>query len=167
MQRVMITGSAGSGKSTLAIKMAAKTGLPLFHMDHIHYRPGWDERSNEEKDRLTHEVHLREEWIFEGGHSRTYADRIDRADLIIWLDISIWTRLWRCFWRSVLNRGKTRPDMQKDCPEKLDPDFFAFIWRTRNSSRERLKEQLEKASPKSKVRHFTSNKDADRFLESL
>ncbi len=61
MKRVMITGGPGSGKSTLAIKLADKSGLPLYHMDHIHYRPGWDPRSNEEKDILTHEIHMKDQ----------------------------------------------------------------------------------------------------------
>ena len=124
MQRIMISGGPGSGKSTLGIKLAVKTGLPLYHMDHIHYRPGWDARSVEEKDQMAHEVHMREQWIFEGGHMRTYAERIERADTIIWLDIPFWLRLWRCFWRSIVYRGRTRPDMQENCPERLNPEFF-------------------------------------------
>lgn len=40
MKRVMITGGPGSGKSMLAAALGEKTGLPVYHMDKIHYRPG-------------------------------------------------------------------------------------------------------------------------------
>ncbi len=46
MQRVMIVGGPGSGKSTLARRLGANTGLPVFHMDHTHWQPGWIERED-------------------------------------------------------------------------------------------------------------------------
>lgn len=41
MQRVLIVGSPGAGKSTLAKKLAARTGLPLIHLDDLYWNPGW------------------------------------------------------------------------------------------------------------------------------
>ncbi|MDF9757302.1 Mg-chelatase subunit ChlI [Pseudomonas hunanensis] len=67
MQRVMIVGQPGSGKSTLARKLGEQTGLPVVHIDTIHWQPGWVERSPDEKTRLCREVEARERWIFEGG----------------------------------------------------------------------------------------------------
>ena len=82
MKRVMIVGGPGSGKSTLARKLGARTGLPVYHMDHIHWMPGWVERPGHDKDRMTHEIHMKDVWIFEGGHSRTYQERFARADTV-------------------------------------------------------------------------------------
>lgn len=67
MQRIMIVGKPGSGKSTLAREMGAGTGLPVVHIDHIHWQTGWVERSHEEKTRLCREVEAAEAWVFEGG----------------------------------------------------------------------------------------------------
>ena len=36
-----ITGLAGSGKSTLAVALAARTGLPIIHLDLSFWKPGW------------------------------------------------------------------------------------------------------------------------------
>ncbi|ASJ73092.1 hypothetical protein IMCC3135_15040 [Granulosicoccus antarcticus IMCC3135] len=66
MKRVMIVGQPGSGKSTLAIRLGEATGLPVFHMDKIHYLPGWVERSATVKSAMTREIHAMEHWIFEG-----------------------------------------------------------------------------------------------------
>ncbi|MEP4274855.1 MAG: DNA topology modulation protein FlaR, partial [Roseibium sp.] len=120
MKRVMIVGGPGSGKSTLAIMLGAKTGLPVHHMDKIHYRPGWVERTRAEKDKLSREVHATDRWIFEGGHSSTYADRVARADTFIWLDVPVGRRMFRVLKRSLQYRGQTRPDLQDGCPEQFN-----------------------------------------------
>ncbi|WP_349775075.1 AAA family ATPase [Frigidibacter sp. SD6-1] len=52
MQRIMIIGQPGAGKSTLAAALGQRTGLPVIHIDHIHWQPGWIERSSDEKTRL-------------------------------------------------------------------------------------------------------------------
>lgn len=119
MQRVMIIGQPGSGKSTLARKLGERTGLPVVHIDTIHWQPGWVERSRDEKTRLCHEVEARERWIFDGGHSTTWQNRLARADTVIWIDRSAPLRFWRVFFRTMLSRGRSRPDLPDDCPELL------------------------------------------------
>ena len=49
MQRVMIVGQPGSGKSTLARRLGQLTGIPVVHIDTIHWQPGWVERSAAER----------------------------------------------------------------------------------------------------------------------
>lgn len=80
-KRIMIVGQAGSGKSTLARTMGSVLNLPVVHIDLIHWKSGWLERSGPEKDRLCSEVHAREKWIFEGGRLQTWPERLDRADV--------------------------------------------------------------------------------------
>lgn len=67
MQRIMIIGQPGSGKSALARTLGEKTGLPVFHMDHIHWLPHWIPRPAAEKTRTCHEIEALDRWIFEGG----------------------------------------------------------------------------------------------------
>ena len=40
-RRVLVTGMAGSGKSTFSRSLAAKTGLPVIHLDVHFWKPGW------------------------------------------------------------------------------------------------------------------------------
>ena len=37
-QRILIVGCPGSGKTTFALRLAEKTGLPLFHLDSVYWR---------------------------------------------------------------------------------------------------------------------------------
>lgn len=64
MRRVMLVGGPGSGKSTLARWLSAETGLPVFHMDHIHWKSGWVERERAEKVEMARAIEAQEFWIF-------------------------------------------------------------------------------------------------------
>ena len=159
MQRIMIIGQPGSGKSTLARALGAKTGLTVVHIDHIHWQPGWIERARAEKTRMCLEVEAGEAWIFEGGHSATWGNRLARADLVIWLDIGVSLRLWRVLRRTVLHRGQNRPDLPEGCPEGFHREtlpFWRFIWRTRHAARKRIARLVAGAPPGKPVVHLRS-----------
>lgn len=166
----MITGGPGSGKSTLAMRLGELTGLPIFHIDKIHWTEGWVERSREEKDQLTHEVHMKDAWIFEGAYSSTYAERIARADTFIWLDVPVLVRLWRVVWRSIRDFGQVRPDMADGCPERINLEtlhFLAFIWRTRHSARAKLSSLYTDPPSHVTVVRLTSIAEVELWLKQL
>jgi adenylate kinase family enzyme len=170
MKRVMIAGGPGSGKSTLAIALGGATGLPVYHMDHIHWQSGWIARDATIKDALTHDIHMRDEWIFEGGHSRTYHERIRRADTFIWLDFPLSVRLWRVLLRSVRYNGKTRPDLPEGCPEQLNWqtfEFLQFIWSTRKTSRAKLAAIYEAPPPHLKTIRLNNAAAVRNFLTDM
>ncbi|MEM1130356.1 MAG: hypothetical protein AAGH83_07510 [Pseudomonadota bacterium] len=164
MKRVMILGGPGAGKSTLARDLGARTGLPVYHMDHIHHLPGWGARPLDEKVAMAHAIEAREEWIFEGGLSRTYPERMARADTLVVLDFPVGLRLWRVTRRWWKYRGKVRPDMAPGCPEQLPPDFLWYIVRTRRSGRAR-RLALGRAHPG--FVHLTSSRAVARWLASV
>ena len=169
MQRVMIVGQPGSGKSTLARKLGQRTGLPVVHIDTIHWQPGWIERSRDEKTRLCLDVEARDCWIFEGGHSATWDNRMARADLLIWIDRSAPLRFLRVLLRTLLQHGKSRPDLPENCPELLAnlPEFFKFMWRTNQSARAKMQQLVATAPSACRVVHLRSNRDTRIFLAGI
>ncbi|MGY2293791.1 AAA family ATPase [Pseudomonas sp. SDO528_S397] len=169
MQRVMIIGQPGSGKSRLASEMGRRTGLPVVHIDTIHWQPGWVERSADEKTRLCHEVEARDRWIFEGGHSAAWGNRVARADLLIWIDRAAPLRFWRVFLRTLTQRGSIRPDLPEDCPELLGnlPEFFRFMWTTRQSVRAKMNQLVVTAPSACRVVCLRSNRQTRQFLMGL
>jgi adenylate kinase family enzyme len=169
MQRVMIVGQPGSGKSTLARELGQRTGLPVVHIDTIHWQPGWVERSWEEKTYLCHEVEARDRWIFEGGHSTTWDNRIARADLLIWIDRSAKLRFWRVLLRTLLQRGRSRPDLPENCPELLAnlPEFFRFMWRTKKTARVKMQQLVTTAPSTCRVVRLRSNRDTRVFFSNI
>ena len=169
MQRVMIIGQPGSGKSTLARELGLRTGLLVVHTDTIHWQPGWVERSWDEKTRLCHEVEACDRWIFEGGHSATWDNRIARADLLRWIDRSVMLRFWRVLLRTLLQRGRSRPDLPENCPELLAnlPEFYRFMWRTKESARVKMQQLMATAPSACRVVLLRSNRDIRVFLTRI
>ncbi len=163
----MIVGQPGSGKSTLARALGDVTGLPVIHIDRIHWQPGWIERSKAEKTRLCLEAEAGERWVFEGGHSVTWPSRLARADLLVWLDRPIGLRLWRVLKRAVTQLGRTRPDMADGCPERLSslPEFVHYIVTTASSQRRKIGRLAQSAT--CPVRRLTSDADAAALVEEL
>lgn len=131
----MVVGQPGSGKSTFARMLGVATGLPVVHIDRIHWMDGWIPRDVAEKDRLTREVHARDAWIFEGGHSRSWPERLARADTLVWIDVGLTLRTWRILRRFALGHGRARPDLPEGCLERIDGEFLAYVWRTRRTAR--------------------------------
>ncbi len=170
MQRIMIVGQPGSGKSTLARALGAKVGLPVVHIDHIHWQPGWVERPRDEKTRLCRDVEATEHWIFEGGHSITWPNRLQRADMLIWLDLPVGLRFWRIVKRTVIWHGRNRPDLPDGCREGFHREtlpFWHYIWRTRTSGAAKI-QQLWDSVPDDKARlRLTSTAALHGFLRGF
>jgi adenylate kinase family enzyme len=163
----MIVGQPGSGKSTLARSLSEVTGLPVVHIDRIHWQPGWVERSRAEKTRLCLEAEAAERWIFEGGHSQTWESRLARADLLVWLDRPVALRLWRVLRRAFTQLGETRPDMADGCPERLRslPNFAHYIVTTARSQRRKI--ALLARSATCPVEHPRSDQEAAALVERV
>ncbi|WP_426267498.1 hypothetical protein [Sphingomonas sp. LHG3443-2] len=163
----MIVGQPGSGKSTLARALGDITGLPVVHIDRIHWQSGWIERSKAEKTRLCLDAEAGERWVFEGGHSVTWPSRLARADLLVWLDRPMGLRLWRVLKRAVTQLGRTRPDMADGCPERLRslPEFVHYIVTTARSQRRKIGRLAQSAT--CPFRRLVSDADAAALVEEL
>jgi len=166
VKRIMIVGQPGSGKSSLAHALGQRSGLPVIHIDKIHWRPGWVERSKAEKTRLCQEAEQGDRWIFEGGHSTTWRSRLARADMLIWIDRPVGLRLWRVLKRAIVGLGRTRPDMADGCPERLRslPEFVHYIWTTRKSGSAKIAKLTEFAPGHCKVVHLSSDEEVAEFV---
>ena len=170
MKRIMIVGGPGSGKSTLARQLGARTGLPVHHMDKLHWQENWIARPAEEKIALVRAVEAQDCWILEGGISTTYANRVARADLVVWLDLPVGLRLWRVTKRLFRYLGKARPDLPKGCVERLHPEtvvFYGFIWTSRHRSRAKIAEALAADQSGTPVAHLTSVKEVRAFHDTF
>lgn len=167
LKRIMIIGQPGSGKSTLARKLGTITNLPVVHIDQIQWQSGWIDRTKAEKDKLCAQVHAGDKWIFEGGHSRTWTERMERADMMIALDVPLSLRAWRVFWRVIRYYGKSRPDLPVGCPERFNWEFTAWIWNTRHTGRALMHKALHNAPDDTIKVHLTSRKGVKEFVKEF
>ena len=163
MQRVMVIGSPGAGKSTLARTLAARTGLPLIHLDAHYHLPGWVEPPEDQWQVRLRELVAGKSWIIDGNFGGSMAMRLARADTVIWLDYPTWVCLRRVIGRWREFRGRARPDVPPDCPERLDPVFLLYVARFRAVKRPGILKRLEGFG--GEVIRLADPAGADRWLD--
>lgn len=83
-------GNGGSGKTWLARRLAEPLGLPLVHLDDVHWEPG---RYGIARDRAVVREDVRtiaagEAWLIEGVYGLYVDIALPRTTTLIWLDLS-------------------------------------------------------------------------------
>jgi adenylate kinase family enzyme len=169
VERVAILGSGGVGKSVLAAAIAERTGLPVVHLDTVYWQPGWTKPPREEFDAKLDAAVAGERWILDGNFLRD--DRADprfaRVDTVIFLDLPRHVCLWRIARRRV--KGARRPprDLPDGCTEAFDLEFTRWVWNYPVKNRPDILERMAALGPDVDVHRLRSQRDVDRFLESL
>jgi adenylate kinase family enzyme len=163
----MIIGPPGSGKSALAKRVSAITGLTLYHMDQLHFLPGWVEKPNDEWLQLIADIAARDEWIIEGGYTATFPIRMPRADTIIWLDLPLRVCFPRVLKRLILHYGRVRGDAAPGCPERLDLDFLNWAWTFNKVHAAKYRVALATYAPHAHVVRLGSRREAETFIQIL
>lgn len=160
-QKIIILGCPGSGKSTFARALAARTGLPLVHLDNVWWRADGTHIPREEFDRTLSELLRGEQWIMDGDYSRTYEVRIRACDTIIFLDYPEAV----CMDGIRARVGQPRPDMPWT-ESALDPELVALVQNYARDDRPALLSLLQKY-PEKQALIFTSRQETDRWLSEL
>ncbi len=165
MTRVLVIGPCGAGKSTLSVELAQKLKLPIFHMDQLNWRPGWVESSKDKIREKLGAIVAADRWLIDGTYGGTLAERLARADTVVYLDYPIRLCLWRLMRRIVQYRGRTRPDMTEGCPERFDLEFLFYLIRWNSGPRLRTEGRL--TGQEAKIIRLRSPVELQRWMDSL
>jgi adenylate kinase family enzyme len=169
-RRVLVTGIAGSGKSTFSRSLAAKTGLPVIHLDLHFWKPGWVAPSEGEWRETQSGLLAGDAWIVDGNYHETLDLRLERADTIVFLD----TRWSVCARRAFL-RGLRKPvgEMPEGCDDsawrRLRDEWrlVVVIWRNRRSEPERDHQIMSEHGLHAALHVLGSKRAASEILDGL
>lgn len=145
--KILIMGYSGSGKSTLAGYLGRKYRLPVLHLDHVFWLPGWKARPREEmREMVARFMEKHDSWVMDGNYTKTeYERRLKEADRIIILMFNRFSCLYRVWKRYRKYKGRTRQDMGKGCTEKLDREFIWWVlWEGRTRKRRQETKRVRK-----------------------
>ena len=85
-RRALIAGTAGAGKTTLAARVAEVLGIPQVEIDGLFHGPGWTSRQAFEAD--VRRFAATQAWVTEWQYGLVRPLLAQRADLLVWLDLS-------------------------------------------------------------------------------
>jgi adenylate kinase family enzyme len=167
MRRVLVIGSGGAGKSTFASKLSRRTSLPLIHLDSLYWRPGWIETPAAEWDQTIEQLLGRDTWIMDGNYGRTLERRLAACDTVIFLDLPRLLCLQRIVRRRLHFHGRSRPDMQEGCPERLSWEYIQWVWTYPKKRRPGILARLAALGSEKQVVVLQSPGEVERFLAQL
>lgn len=158
MERVLVIGCPGSGKSTFSLALAAKTGLPLCHLDRLFWNADKTTVPPAVFDARLEAVLQQPVGIIDGNYSRTLERRLAWCDTVFFFDLPAEV----CLAGVRARRGKVRPDMPW-VEEQEDAEFMRYIVDFAQQQRPKLAAMLA-AFPDKRITVFASHAEADRYL---
>lgn len=163
--RISILGGSGSGKSTLCNILSKELGLPAVHLDAINFKPNWVEIDKQERDKIISEKSKEDKWIIDGNYNKTLKERLERADLIIWLDYSTLKQFSGVLKRYFQSKNLERSEIP-GCKEHLDLTFFKYVL-TYNKKKRPIVLNLLQNIPNEKILIFKHQKDLNNWLKTF
>ncbi|MFQ3543092.1 AAA family ATPase [Halobacillus rhizosphaerae] len=167
MKRIAILGSAGSGKSTLARQLAEILRIEAIHIDRLFWKPGWVPSDQDELHAKQAPYLKQESWIIDGNYSKVWAERLELADTIIFLNLSRSICLLSIIKRWWFHRGRVREDLGEGCPDKIDWEFIKYVWDFPKARAKKTMKAVENQSQSSQIIIFTNRKQVKHFLNQL
>ncbi|MFA5773340.1 MAG: hypothetical protein WC908_01540 [Candidatus Paceibacterota bacterium] len=149
-KRIIILGGSGSGKSTLANRISLYTGYPVYHLDNLFLDFNWKKKDINELIEINKKLLSENVGVIEGNYTSTLPQRVDWANLIIFIDIPRRLQLYRIIKRLIrvklgLDKRYGRPIESKN---KFDIKFFSWVYNWNNHSKPKIFSILESIKDK-------------------
>lgn len=165
MKKVLIIGCGGAGKSTLARRLGAQLEIPVVHLDREFWRAGWQMTPSDEWTDRLRDLIRGDSWILDGNYVNTLHIRLSEADTVIYLDFSKWICLWRLLKRRLQYGKMNRPDMTKECNERLNIAFFKWVWNFKREVDPKIREILGANGAAKSIITLKNSKQLERFVQ--
>lgn len=139
--------------------------MPAIHLDGINFDSNWVEIDKSKRDNIIVDKALEDKWIIDGNYTKTLKNRLERADLIIWLDYSTFALLKGVLKRFFKGINKERPEIP-GCKERFNFNFIKYVITYNKKKRYIIVENLADI-PKEKVLIFKNQKKLNKWLKNF
>ena len=163
--RIAVIGRSGAGKTTVALLLAEALELPVVHLDRLYWGPDWAAMPAEVFNARQADAASGEGWVIDGSYlaSPGWKARLQRADVIVLVEASMLTCLWRVVRRSLASTRSRRPDLPDGCEEQLS--LYHLWWTLGWSVRHRgMTEVLRSANPDARLISLRSTDDVPSLV---
>jgi adenylate kinase family enzyme len=120
INKLYILGTSGSGKSKLADKLSKILKIKIFNLDDIFWLKKYTKKRDfyQRKKKLKALLKKNQEWIIEGVFTDWSKEAIQKANMLIWIDLPKRILSYRIFKR-YLKRRNQKKETLKDCIELI------------------------------------------------
>jgi adenylate kinase family enzyme len=169
MKRVAVFGNAGGGKSTLARRLAELTGLPLYVMDMMQFRPGGMKVPQHEFLQAHADLLRRDEWIIDGFGSVALAwERFAAADTLIYVDLPLFTHHRWVTKRLIGGLFADPPGWPDNSPLwSSSIQSYRVLWLCHRHLTPRYRQLVTEAAASKRVHHLRSPAQIQSFVETV
>lgn len=167
-RRVAVAGVSGAGKTTLAGRIAKVIAAPHIEIDALYHGPNWVPRPS-----FLEDVRLMvdgDTWTTEWQYRAARPILLERADLIVWLDLPFWTSTLPRLLRRTIRRRLRREVLWNG---NVEPPFHTFFtdpehivrwaFSTRHKYRTRIPE-LARTTPHLPIVRLRSQREVEWWL---
>lgn len=173
MQRISVVGTSGSGKTTFARRLSERLAVPHVELDWLFWGPAWTPVESEEFRHRVTDAAAGEAWVCDGNYSIVRQIVFDRADTVVWLDLSLRTCLWRVV-RRTMRRARSGEELwgtgnRESWRRHLGRESLLW-WVLSTHGRRRREYEARFADPALahiRVHRFATTTAADAWLASL
>ncbi len=168
MRRIVVIGCMGAGKSVFSERLSGLTGLKLYNLDRLFWKPGGEGTDRKEWLRIQEEIVAGPSWIIEGNYGATIDVRLKRADSVIFLDFSTLSCFLGVIKRALLSKVgiERRRDIVVGCNERLDAKFLRYAWTFNEKHRKGILQGLSRY-PNVELIVLRRRRDAERYLSEI
>jgi adenylate kinase family enzyme len=168
-KKIAVIGCSGSGKTYLTLKLAKKLQLPIYHLDQYAWKPNWQRVDIEALKKIHHELCKKDAWIMEGIYFRLLHERVQAADIIIFLDMSRSVCLWNVIKRSWFNSAKVIEGNPQACVQNIFSfkflEFLQWIWNFDLKHRSDILHTLQEFEQSKQVYVIQSRQEMNALIE--
>jgi len=170
LRRIVVAGVSGSGKTTLCRRIAKRLSVEHVELDALHHGPNWTPRPEFVDD--VRAFLARDAWVTEYQYPSVRPLLLERAELLVWLDIPTWQTMYQVTSRTLLRRLQQTELWNGN----IEPPLYAFFsdpehvvrlaWLGRHKLRQQLPQVLRQYPTLTQIR-LRSHADAAYWLKSL
>jgi len=141
-RRIAVAGTSGAGKTTLAVRIGELLGIPHVEIDALFHGPSWTPRETFKAEVEVFSAEPR--WVTEWQYDAARELLAERADLLVWLDLSRATVMRRVVSRTLRRRMRRQVlwNGNRESPLRTiftDPEHIVrWAWRTHSLSAARV-----------------------------
>ncbi len=173
--RIVVIGVTGSGKSTLAEQLAAKLQLDFIELDAVYWQPHWTPMAKDEFYARIDQLTRAERWVVAGNYRMVRELCWPRAEVLVWLDYSLWTIFWRLtfrtfrrWWRKDLLWGTNYESLRQHFKLWSDDSLWHWLFKTYGKyKREYGQLVLQPQYSHLTVLRFKTPRETEQWLASL